>query len=90
MTHDEVVARLKTLLAERLRVPPDRAEALELDTPLLKDGLGLDSLDCVELTIGIEEAFGVAFDDTEEDWIHHFSCLETLTHLVLMAQGESA
>ena len=48
MTHDEVVARLKTLLAERLRVPPDRAEALDLDTPLLKDGLGLDSLDCVE------------------------------------------
>jgi acyl carrier protein len=90
MTHDEVVARLKTLLAERLRVPPDRAEALELDTPLLKDGLGLDSLDCVELTIGIEEAFGVAFDDTEEDWIQHFSCLETLTHLVLMTKGESA
>jgi acyl carrier protein len=90
MTHDEVVARLKTLLTERLRVPPDRAEALELDTPLLKDGLGLDSLDCVELTIGIEEAFGVAFDDTEEDWIHHFSCLETLTHLVLATKEESA
>lgn len=90
MTHDEVVARLKTLLTERLRVPPDRAEALELDTPLLKDGLGLDSLDCVELTIGIEEAFGVAFDDTEEDWIHHFSCLETLTRLVLTTKGERA
>jgi acyl carrier protein len=88
--HEEVVARLKTLLTERLRVPPDRAAVLELDTPLLKDGLGLDSLDCVELTIGIEEAFGVAFDDTEEDWIHHFSCLETLTRLVLTAKGESA
>ena len=89
MTRDEVVATLKELLSERVRVPSSRAQALALETPLLKDGLGLDSLDCVELTMGIEERFGLTFDDSEEDWMHHFSCLETLTQLVLTAKGQA-
>ena len=89
MTRDEVVATLKELLSERVRVPLRRAQALALETPLLKDGLGLDSLDCVELTMGIEERFGLTFDDSEEDWLHHFSCLETLTDLVLTVKGQA-
>jgi acyl carrier protein len=88
MTQDEVVVRLKKLMAERLRITPERLQTLTLDTPLLKDGLGLDSLDCVELLIGIEDEFGLAFDDNEENWIHHFACLDMLSRLVLSARGE--
>jgi acyl carrier protein len=88
MTQDEVVVRLKKLMSERLRMAPERVQPLALDTPLLKDGLGLDSLDCVELLIGIEDEFGLAFDDSEENWTHHFSCLDTLSRLVLSARGE--
>ena len=90
MTQDEVVTSLKKLLSERVRIPVARAQALELDTPLLKDGLGLDSLDCVELTLGMEDEFAVVFDDSEEDWMHHFSCLGTLSQLVLTSKGELA
>lgn len=90
MTQEEVVGRLKKLLSQRVRVPMARAQALALEAPLLKEGLGLDSLDCVELTIGIEEEFGLVFDETEADWMHHFSCLATLANLVLVAKGEAA
>jgi acyl carrier protein len=90
MTQEEVVTSLKRLLSERVRVPLARAQALALDAPLLKDGLGLYSLDCVELTLGIEDEFGLVFDDSEEDWMHHFSCLDTLSQLVLLAKGELA
>ena len=90
MTQAEIVASLKRLLSERVRIPVVRAQALELDTPLLKDGLGLDSLDCVELTLGMEEEFGLVFDDSEDDWMHHFSCLRTLSELVLIVKGELA
>jgi acyl carrier protein len=88
MTKDEVVAQLKKLLLERLRIPPTRLQTLQLDSPLLKDGLGLDSLDCVELLIGIEDEFGLAFDESQEDWMQHFSCLEALSELVLRAKDE--
>jgi acyl carrier protein len=90
MTQAEIITSLKRLLSERVRVPVVRAQALELDTPLLKDGLGLDSLDCVELTLGMEEEFGLVFDDSEDDWMHHFSCLSTLSQLVLTVKGELA
>ena len=90
MTQEEVVVSLKRLLSERVRVPVARAQALELDTSLLKDGLGLDSLDCVELTLGMEEEFGLVFDDTEEDWMHHFACLDALSQFILLAKGERA
>jgi acyl carrier protein len=90
MIQAEIVARLKRLLSERVRIPVTRAQALALDTPLLKDGLGLDSLDCVELTLGMEEEFGLVFDDSEDDWMHHFSCLGTLSELVLTVKGELA
>jgi acyl carrier protein len=88
MTQDEVVVQLKKLLSERLRMSAERVQALGLDAPLLKDGLGLDSLDCVELLIGIEDEFGLAFDESEEDWMHHFSSLRALSGLVLSAKGE--
>jgi len=90
MTQDEVVVRLKKLLIERVRVSSDRVQALELQSPLLKDGLGLDSLDCIELLIGIEDEFGLAFDETEDEWMHHFLCLNTLAQLVLSVKGEHA
>jgi len=90
MTQAEIVASLKRLVSERVRVPVARAQALALDTPLLKDGLGLDSLDCVELMLGMEEEFGLVFDDSEDDWMHHFSCLDTLSQLVLTVKGELA
>jgi acyl carrier protein len=88
MTKDDVVVQLKKLMIERLRIPEYRLQTLQLDSPLLKDGLGLDSLDCVELLIGIEDEFGLAFDEGEEDWMQHFSCLETLSALVLRAKDE--
>jgi acyl carrier protein len=90
MTQDEIVVRLKKLMCERLRIPPDRAQALESDALLLKDGLGLDSLDCVELLLGMEDEFSIAFDEEEEDWLHHFSTLASLSRLVLNVKGEHA
>lgn len=90
MTQDEVVFQIKKLMAERLRLSAERLQTLELHTPLLKDGFGLDSLDCVELLTGMEDEFGLVFEDADANWAQHFSSLEALTHLVLHTKGESA
>lgn len=60
--HEAVLARVRSVLVERLKValPP---EQIELDAPLFGTGLGLDSVDAVELVVAIETEFGLRFPE---------------------------
>ncbi len=56
--HEAALARVRGVLVQQLKValPPER---IELDAPLFGTGLGLDSVDAVELVVAIETEFGV-------------------------------
>ena len=56
--HEEALARVRSVLVNQLKVslPP---EQIELDAPLFGTGLGLDSVDAVELVVAIETEFGI-------------------------------
>lgn len=78
------VARREALLAVvrevlvkrlRLRVLPEQVQP---DTPLFGTGLALDSVDAVDLTVGIEERTGVRLPDGAEGRLH----LRTVNHLI--------
>jgi acyl carrier protein len=60
---DVTVARLVTILADRLEGPIDAS--VGEDTPLSEEGLGLDSLMVVEFALDIEEEFGVELNEEE-------------------------
>jgi acyl carrier protein len=38
---------------------------IETDAPLFGEGLGLDSIDALELVLGLEKEFGVVIPDAE-------------------------
>jgi acyl carrier protein len=81
MKPEEVLDELKTILVERLKFDPHRAAETTLATTLPKGvegSLGLDSLDFIELSIAIEERFGVVIDE-REDLAPHFESFDTLT-----------
>lgn len=60
-------AKLKTVLAEEMNLPDLLAEDFNDDSPLFGDtGLGLDSLDAVELVIVIQKHFAIEIKDMEE------------------------
>jgi acyl carrier protein len=54
----EVLRVIKEDLISRLNLPY-RPEDLHEDVSLLGSGLGLDSLDALEVILGVEHAFGV-------------------------------
>jgi acyl carrier protein len=55
---EALLERVRRLLIEKLRVP--RApEEIDPDTPLFGTGLGLDSIDAVELLVSLDTDFGV-------------------------------
>jgi acyl carrier protein len=91
MKAEEAQDELKAILIARLKFDPRRAAEMPVDTPLPKGvdgGLGLDSLDFIELSIAIEERFGLALDESE-DLAPHFASLGTLARfIVARLEGE--
>ena len=89
MEPKEVFDELKTMLVARLKFDPRRAAEVVQATPLPKgveDSIGLDSLDFIELSIAIEETFGVVLDESEE-LTAHFASFETLARFIVSRRG---
>ncbi len=57
--------RVKQLLIERLQLEGMTPGEIDDAAPLFGEGLGLDSIDALELVIGIEKVFGVRIQDEE-------------------------
>jgi len=58
---DEIFEKVRTIISEKLGVEED--EVTEEST--LDEDLGADSLDLVDLTMAIEDEFGVRVEDEE-------------------------
>jgi acyl carrier protein len=84
MQQKEVIDELKTILVSRLKFDPRRAADVAEATPLPKGvegSIGLDSLDFIELSIAIEERFGVLMDESE-DLTAHFASFDSLSRFI--------
>lgn len=85
---EAILARIKRLLIEELhlrRAP----EEIDPDAPLFGTGLGLDSVDAVELVVSLELAFGLK---VAGDWTGkvHLRTVNALVDLVLSKPQEKA
>ena len=59
--------RIKTVIIDSLGLEGMTPEMIGDDDPLFGDGLGLDSVDALELMVVLEKDFGVQIDDQELD-----------------------
>ncbi|MGC8917099.1 MAG: phosphopantetheine-binding protein [Thermoanaerobaculum sp.] len=65
MAETSLHRRVKELIINRLQLEGISPEDIDDAAPLFGDGLGLDSIDALELVIGIEKEFGVRIQDEE-------------------------
>lgn len=56
---------IKAMILRRLRIEDLMPGDIEDDAPLFGEGLGLDSVDALELVVGLEQEFGVIIADAE-------------------------
>ncbi|HJQ38635.1 MAG TPA: phosphopantetheine-binding protein [Thermoanaerobaculia bacterium] len=59
MTDPNLKRKLKELLIERLKFEDMTPEDIEDDAPLFAGGLGLDSIDALEIVVMLESEFGI-------------------------------
>jgi acyl carrier protein len=69
---------MASVVVESLGLDEVDAEQIDLDMPLFGEGLGLDSLDMLELSLAIQQRYGVKLkaDDPRNEVI--FSSLRSL------------
>ncbi|PKN36306.1 MAG: hypothetical protein CVU63_16920 [Deltaproteobacteria bacterium HGW-Deltaproteobacteria-20] len=63
-----IPAQIKQVIVDELNLPDQRPEDIDDDAPLFGEGegLGLDSLDALQLAVAIEERFGVRIPEGDE------------------------
>lgn len=54
---------VKEMIIQRLKLEGMTAGDIEDQAPLFGEGLGLDSIDALELVLGVEQTFGVKIED---------------------------
>jgi len=78
--------QIKDLIIRRLRLEISPAE-IDDKAPLFGDGLGLDSIDALELVVGLEQEFGISIPD-EDVGKEAFASVDALCNYVEQHRGE--
>ena len=80
MNDVELKAKVKELIVRRLKLDIDPASIGDA-APLFGEGLGLDSIDALELVLGVEQEFGIKIAD-EEVGVKAFSSVDALADFI--------
>lgn len=82
MTREEIETKLKETVVSALDLEDLTPADIETDVPLFGDGLGLDSIDAMELGMAVKKAFGVSFSSNPADNKQIFRSVKTLADYV--------
>jgi len=79
---DGLEDEIKALIVESLALEDIVPAEIEAEAPLFIEGLGLDSIDALELAMALEERFGVTIDDDPERNQRIFASVTSLAEFV--------
>ena len=60
---DELIPKVKQMIIDALRIEGMAVDEIDSDAPLFGEGLGLDSIDALQLVVAMEKDFGVVVPD---------------------------
>lgn len=80
-TVDALLPEMAALIVEALNLEMEAAE-IEPDAPLFGEGLGLDSIDVLEIALVISKRYGFQLRSDNEDNVRIFASLRALTAYV--------
>ena len=79
---EDLKLQLKELIISALEIEDISPSDIDDSAPLFADGLGLDSVDALELGVAIRKKFGVRFSPDDNDNKRHFASVNSLAEFI--------
>ncbi|KUM05534.1 acyl carrier protein [Chromobacterium subtsugae] len=77
---------IKNLLITSLNLEDITPDDIVADAPLFGDGLGLDSIDALELGLALQKRYGITLSPDGEETRRHFASIASLAGFVASAR----
>ena len=84
----ELERELKQLLIEVLNLEDISVEQIDSEAPLFGEGLGLDSIDALELGVAIRKKYDVQMDADSEITRQHFASIVNLARFISSSHAQ--
>jgi acyl carrier protein len=87
---DELESEIKALIVTALNLEDLSPEDIGSDEPLFGDtGLGLDSIDALELGVALRKAYGIKVETVSDEVRRHFSSVRNLAAFIRANRGQA-
>lgn len=75
-------AEIKDLIITTMSLEDITADDIDAEAPLFNEGLGLDSIDALELGLALQKRYGVTLAADSEETRQHFASVRALSAFV--------
>ena len=79
---------IKALIVTTMALEDVVADDIDSDAPLFNEGLGLDSIDALELGLALQKRYGVTLAADSEETRRHFASVRSLAAFVATARTQ--
>jgi len=73
---------IKRLIIDVLQLEDIAPDDIDPDAPLFVEGLGLDSIDALELGVAIQKRYGIILSANSEETRRHFASVRALSAMI--------
>ena len=79
---------IKALIVTTMSLEDVAADDIDTDAPLFNEGLGLDSIDALELGLALQKRYGVTLAADSEETRRHFASVRSLAAFVAASRAQ--
>ncbi len=80
---------IKELIINALSLEDIQAADIDAEAPLFVEGLGLDSIDALELGLALQKKYGVTMKGDKEEIRARFASVSTLAAYIASQRGQA-
>lgn len=80
---------IKEMIIEVLQLEDITPDDIDTDAPLFVDGLGLDSIDALELGVALQKRYAIVLSSDSAETRKHFASVRALAQLVAAHKAQA-